>query len=39
MILQFPKERWEFFRISNWEIRNKELIPEILHDLKDFIGF
>ncbi|NET01710.1 MAG: hypothetical protein F6K62_01755 [Sphaerospermopsis sp. SIO1G2] len=33
------KEGWEVFRISNWEIRNKALIPEILHDLKDFIGF
>lgn len=33
------KEGWEVFRISNWEIRNKELIPEILNDLKDFIGF
>lgn len=33
------KEGWEVFRMSNWEIRNKELIPEILDDLKNFIGF
>ena len=33
------KEGWEVFRISNWEIRNEELMPDILNDLKDFIGF
>lgn len=33
------KENWEVFRISNWEIRNKNLLPEILTDLKEFIGF
>jgi very-short-patch-repair endonuclease len=33
------KEGWEVFRISNWEIRNKDLLPEILTDLTDFIGF
>jgi len=33
------KEGWEVFRISNWEIRNNNLMPEILNDLKDFIGF
>lgn len=33
------KEGWEVFRISNSEIRNNSLMPEILNDLKDFIGF
>jgi len=33
------KEGWEVFRISNWEMRRQELIPDILEDLKNFIGF
>lgn len=33
------KEGWQVFRISNWEIRNEDLMTEILDDLKDFIGF
>jgi hypothetical protein len=32
------KDKWEVFRISNWEIR-KELLDEILDDLREFIGF
>ena len=32
------KNRWQVFRISNWEIRN-QLLPEILNDLRDFMGF
>jgi len=32
------KDRWQVFRISNWEIRN-QLLPEILNDLRYFIGF
>lgn len=33
------KEKWHVFRVSNWEIRHSELIPEILNDLREFIGF
>ncbi len=33
------KEGWQVFRVSNWEIRNEDLMAEILYDLKDFIGF
>ncbi len=36
---KLQRERWRVFRVSNWEIRNKELLPEILNDLKEFIGF
>jgi hypothetical protein len=32
------KDKWEVFRISNWEIKN-ELLDEILDDLREFIGF
>jgi hypothetical protein len=32
------KDKWEVFRISNWEIRH-ELLDETLDDLKEFIGF
>jgi hypothetical protein len=27
------------FRVSNWELRDKEKIPGILEDLRKFIGF
>ncbi len=33
------RELWQVFRISNWEIKNGELLPEILNDLREFIGF
>lgn len=33
------KEGWQVFRISNWEIRNEDLMTEILYDLKDFVSF
>ncbi len=33
------KEGWEVFRISNWEIRQEEIILELLADLREFIGF
>ncbi|MEH1854157.1 MAG: hypothetical protein V7L11_21325 [Nostoc sp.] len=33
------KEGWEVFRISNWEIRQEEIIIELLADLREFIGF
>ncbi len=33
------KEKWEVFRVSNWEIRDEETIQEILEDLQIFIGF
>ena len=32
------KDKWEVFRISNWEIKN-ELLDEILDDLREFIRF
>jgi len=33
------KTGWQVFRVSNWEIRNESAIPEILADLREFIGF
>lgn len=36
---KLQKEQWKVFRLSNWEIKNKDLLPEILNDLKEFIGF
>jgi hypothetical protein len=33
------KTGWQVFRISNWEIRNENAIPEILEDLREFVGF
>ncbi len=33
------KEGWEVFRISNWEICQQEIMPELLDDLREFIGF
>ncbi len=33
------KEGWEVFRLTNWEVKNDSLLPEILSDLKEFIGF
>ncbi|MEH2459009.1 hypothetical protein [Nostoc sp.] len=33
------KEGWEVFRISNWEIRQEEIILELLADLREFIDF
>jgi hypothetical protein len=33
------KEEWEVFRMSNWELRDEGLIPEILTDLREFIDF
>jgi len=32
------KDKWEVFRVSNWEIKNG-LLDEILDDLREFIGF
>ena len=32
-------ENWQVFRVSNWELRDKEKIPGILEDLRKFIGF
>ncbi len=32
------KEGWDVFRVSNWEIRSGGL-PEILADLREFLGF
>lgn len=31
------KERWEVFRISNWEIRQEKLMFEIVNDLFDYL--
>jgi len=33
------KEGWQVFRVSNWEIRKETFIPEILADLREYIGF
>ena len=33
------KTGWQVFRVSNWEMRSEDAIPEILSDLKEFIGF
>lgn len=33
------KEGWQVFRVSNWEIRNEELITEILTDLREYMDF
>lgn len=33
------KERWQVFRMSNWEIRTEQFIDDILADLRSFIGF
>ncbi len=33
------KEGWEVFRISNWEIRNEQLLSEILADFLEHIEF
>ena len=32
-------ENWQVFRVSNWELQDKEKIPDILEDLRKFIGF
>jgi hypothetical protein len=32
-------ENWQVFRVSNWELRDKEKTPGILEDLRKFIGF
>lgn len=32
-------EKWHVFRVSNWELRNTEIIEEVLEDLRTFIGF
>jgi hypothetical protein len=31
------KERWNVFRISNWELRQGEFIKELSDDLLDYI--
>ncbi len=33
------KERWDVFRVSNWEIKNGTMLPEILTDLREFMDF
>ncbi len=33
------KEGWEVFRLSNWEIRNEQLLSEILSDFLEYIDF
>jgi len=33
------KEKWQVFRLSNWEMRDSQCIDEILKDLKEFIEF
>lgn len=33
------RENWQVFRVSNWELRDKQKIPAILEDLRKFIGF
>jgi len=33
------KEHWTVFRISNWEMRRDEFIPEILSDLRELMEF
>src|SRR5258707_14585196 len=33
------KEQWQVFRISNWEIRNRDTLPEILNDLRELMSF
>jgi hypothetical protein len=33
------KAGWHVFRVSNWELRKEESIPEILADLREFISF
>jgi len=33
------KEGWEVFRISNWEIRDEQVISEILADFLEYIDF
>lgn len=33
------RENWQVFRVSNWELRDEEKIPDILEDLRKFIGF
>jgi hypothetical protein len=33
------KERWEVFRVSNWEMREPIALVEIMQDFRDFVGF
>ncbi len=33
------KERWEVFRVSNWEMREANTLVEIMQDLRDFVDF
>jgi hypothetical protein len=33
------KEGWQVFRISNWELKNKDSLEDMLIDLQYFIGF
>lgn len=33
------KEKWHVFRVSNWELKNTEIIEDVLEDLRTFIGF
>ncbi|WP_413164155.1 hypothetical protein ACL6C3_31360 [Capilliphycus salinus ALCB114379] len=39
---KLQKEGWQVFRISNWELRDerdKNVVNDILEDLREFIGF
>ena len=36
---KLQNENWHVFRVSNWELRDKEKVEAILEDLRDFIGF
>lgn len=36
---KLKKESWQVFRVSNWEMRHTETLPEIFEDLRSFIGF